>query len=328
VHLVFGGELTDLDHVQFRSLDQLDIVGVYPNYATAYAAWKSKAQQTVDNAHMRYSSCICTVCSIPKRISAPSADTPVAAFQCPGETSRSLAPVPDDGWDRGGRIPSSGMEDHRFVVEPEGIYEQFERDAPVIIAMWHGQHFLIPFIRRAEDRAKVLVSRHRDGEINALAAERSGRCHSGLWSSRRRLIGKGGVSAFKEMLGALHEATTSRSPRIFPRSRAPPGSASSSCERFRPAIYPDRDRDQTARGTHELGPHGDQSSVRPWRRRSPANRCACLRMLMAPRSKPRGTRSSVARRGHRSRLCHRRIGSERRKSWLSACRSRCTPIGC
>ena len=43
-----------LDHVQFRDLDKLDIVGVYPNYATAYAAWKSKAQQTVDNAHMRY----------------------------------------------------------------------------------------------------------------------------------------------------------------------------------------------------------------------------------------------------------------------------------
>jgi hypothetical protein len=54
LHLVFGGELTDLDSVQFRDLDKLDIVGVYPNYATAYAAWKAKAQQTVDNAHMRY----------------------------------------------------------------------------------------------------------------------------------------------------------------------------------------------------------------------------------------------------------------------------------
>ncbi len=54
LHLVFGGELTDLDHVEFRDLDQLDIVGVYPNYATAHAAWKAKAQQTVDNAHMRY----------------------------------------------------------------------------------------------------------------------------------------------------------------------------------------------------------------------------------------------------------------------------------
>ena len=54
LHLVFGGELTDLDHVQFRDLDKLYIVGVYPNYATAYVAWRSKAQQTVDNALMRY----------------------------------------------------------------------------------------------------------------------------------------------------------------------------------------------------------------------------------------------------------------------------------
>ena len=94
----------------------------------------------------------------------------------------------------------------RFVVEPEGIYEQFERDAPVIIAMWHGQHFLIPFIRRAEDRAKVLVSRHRDGEINALAAERLGvGAIRGSGHHGGGFIGKGGVSAFKEMLGALHE---------------------------------------------------------------------------------------------------------------------------
>ena len=54
LHLVFGGELTSLDSVEFKDLDKLDIVGVYPNYATAYAAWKAKAQQTVDNAHMRY----------------------------------------------------------------------------------------------------------------------------------------------------------------------------------------------------------------------------------------------------------------------------------
>jgi Domain of unknown function (DUF4170) len=54
LHLVFGGELTDLDSVEFRDLGRLDIVGIYPNYASAYAAWKAKAQQTVDNAHMRY----------------------------------------------------------------------------------------------------------------------------------------------------------------------------------------------------------------------------------------------------------------------------------
>jgi hypothetical protein len=54
LHLVLGGELVDLDGVEFRDIDKLDIVGVYPNYATAYVAWKAKAQQTVDNAHMRY----------------------------------------------------------------------------------------------------------------------------------------------------------------------------------------------------------------------------------------------------------------------------------
>jgi hypothetical protein len=54
LHLVFGGELTDFDQVQFKNLDKVDIVGVFPNYAGAYAAWKAKAHQTVDNAQMRY----------------------------------------------------------------------------------------------------------------------------------------------------------------------------------------------------------------------------------------------------------------------------------
>jgi len=44
LHLVFGGELTDLDKIEFRDLGKLDIVGIYPNYATAYNAWRAKAQ--------------------------------------------------------------------------------------------------------------------------------------------------------------------------------------------------------------------------------------------------------------------------------------------
>jgi myo-inositol-1(or 4)-monophosphatase len=54
LHLVIGGELADLTHVEFRDLDKLDFVGAYPNYAEARLAWKSAAQRTVDNAHMRY----------------------------------------------------------------------------------------------------------------------------------------------------------------------------------------------------------------------------------------------------------------------------------
>ncbi len=54
LHLVFGGELKDLSGTEFRDLDALDIVGIYPNYQSAQTAWKAKAQESVDNAHMRY----------------------------------------------------------------------------------------------------------------------------------------------------------------------------------------------------------------------------------------------------------------------------------
>ena len=54
LHLVFGGELEALDSTQFRDLGQIDVVGLFPNYASAYAAWRTKAQSSVDNANMRY----------------------------------------------------------------------------------------------------------------------------------------------------------------------------------------------------------------------------------------------------------------------------------
>src|SRR5437016_2127318 len=94
----------------------------------------------------------------------------------------------------------------RLVIEPEGIYDRVDREAPVIIAMWHGQHFLAPFVRRPTDRAKVLISRHRDGEVNAIAAQRLGigtirgsGTHSGQFQH------KGGVGAFVAMVAALRE---------------------------------------------------------------------------------------------------------------------------
>jgi Domain of unknown function (DUF4170) len=54
LHMVFGGELDDLEACHFRDLNALDIVGVFPDYASAEKAWRAKAHQTVDNAHMRY----------------------------------------------------------------------------------------------------------------------------------------------------------------------------------------------------------------------------------------------------------------------------------
>jgi lysophospholipid acyltransferase (LPLAT)-like uncharacterized protein len=96
-----------------------------------------------------------------------------------------------------------------FAIEPEGILEQAEGDLPVILGVWHGQHYLFPFIRRdlsSDHAAKVLVSRHRDGEINAIAAE-----HLGIGAIRGsgnhggEFTRKGGVGAFYEMLAALEQ---------------------------------------------------------------------------------------------------------------------------
>lgn len=54
LHLVIGGEVTSFNSTEFKDLEAVDIVGVYPNYAAAYAVWKQKAQMSVDNAEMRY----------------------------------------------------------------------------------------------------------------------------------------------------------------------------------------------------------------------------------------------------------------------------------
>ncbi len=54
LHIVIGGELKDVQDVEFRDLSKVEFVGAYPNYAEAWKVWKSKAQATVDNAHARY----------------------------------------------------------------------------------------------------------------------------------------------------------------------------------------------------------------------------------------------------------------------------------
>lgn len=96
----------------------------------------------------------------------------------------------------------------RFVIEPEDFYERVEPQLPVIVAMWHGQHFMMPFVRR-HHRVKVLISRHRDGEINAIAAERLGiGTIRGSGDHYRRYDRKGGVGAFKAMVAALQDGWT------------------------------------------------------------------------------------------------------------------------
>jgi hypothetical protein len=94
---------------------------------------------------------------------------------------------------------------NKFTFDPANVYDIVEPAQPVILAFWHGQHFLTPFIKTKDShRAKVLISRHRDGEFNAIAAERLGigtiRGSGDHGSAFHR---KGGVGAFKQMVRAL-----------------------------------------------------------------------------------------------------------------------------
>ena len=94
----------------------------------------------------------------------------------------------------------------RFTIEPHDIYDWIDDKLPIIIAMWHGQHIMTPFIRHQHHRVKVLISRHRDGEINAVAAERLGAgTIRGSGSHGAEFHRKGGVPAFMAMLEALRD---------------------------------------------------------------------------------------------------------------------------
>lgn len=93
---------------------------------------------------------------------------------------------------------------NRFVVEPPDAQERFARVGPAIAAMWHGQHFMVPFLHRKEMRAASLVSRSRDGELNAIALEHLGiRAIRGSGARGRDPRAKGGAEALRAMLKAL-----------------------------------------------------------------------------------------------------------------------------
>jgi len=96
---------------------------------------------------------------------------------------------------------------NKFSFDPPDVYELVEPQLPAILAFWHGQHFLTPFIKIKENhRAKVLISRHRDGEFNAIAAQRLGiETIRGSGDHGSAFHRKGGVGAFKEMVRALED---------------------------------------------------------------------------------------------------------------------------
>jgi lysophospholipid acyltransferase (LPLAT)-like uncharacterized protein len=99
---------------------------------------------------------------------------------------------------------------NRFVIEPGDAATSVYGHSPVIIAMWHGQHFMIPYIKRPEDKAAVIISRHGDGEINAAAVEAFGFITvRGSGAQRKDQIRKrGGVEALRAGLSVLRSGAS------------------------------------------------------------------------------------------------------------------------
>ena len=97
-----------------------------------------------------------------------------------------------------------------FRLDPPDLYERLEVDLPAIVAMWHGQHFVMPFARPPSYDVRVMISRSADGEINAIAASKlglgliraSGAHHAHQVSKR------GGLRGFIEAMRCLKEGAS------------------------------------------------------------------------------------------------------------------------
>ena len=97
----------------------------------------------------------------------------------------------------------------RLTIEPADIYARGEADMPIILAFWHGQHLLAPLAAKVEHKVKMLASRHHDGEVNAIAAERLGvGTIRGSGNHGSGFMHKAGVAAFQAMLDALKDGVS------------------------------------------------------------------------------------------------------------------------
>ena len=94
-----------------------------------------------------------------------------------------------------------------FAFDPPDAFARYIHLNPVIFTMWHGQHFMLPFARQYDLDVRVLISRHHDGEINALVAEKLGvgAIRGSGGRSRKRMVEKGGMAGFIEMKAALDD---------------------------------------------------------------------------------------------------------------------------
>ncbi|MBX3519477.1 MAG: lysophospholipid acyltransferase family protein [Xanthobacteraceae bacterium] len=111
----------------------------------------------------------------------------------------------------------------RVTLEPADLYEWIDGELPLILTFWHGQHFLAPFVPKSHHRAKVMISRSYDADVNAIAAEALGiGTIRGSGTHRKNFHEKGGVAATRQMIETLEQginvAMTADVPKISRRA--------------------------------------------------------------------------------------------------------------
>ncbi len=111
----------------------------------------------------------------------------------------------------------------RLTVEPANLYDWIDDKLPIIMTFWHGQHFLTPFVPKSHHRAKVMISRSFDADVNAIAAEALGiGTIRGSGTHRKNFHEKGGVTATRQMIETLEQginvAMTADVPKVSRRA--------------------------------------------------------------------------------------------------------------
>ena len=99
---------------------------------------------------------------------------------------------------------------NRMTYDGSVDYRSLDLDEPLIITMWHGQQLMLPAVRRKDHRVVALISRHRDGDLNAIVAEKLGvkTIRGSAARDRSRVLERGGISGFMKLRAALREGTS------------------------------------------------------------------------------------------------------------------------
>ena len=199
-----------------RISSKVELVGVYPNYAAAYAVWKQKAQQTVDNAEMRYFVVHLHRLLEPdenERVSPlPGAEPPAKWIDRPG-VRNFIGTLLIGSYIRFVRLTS------RVVADPADFWDSARRDHwPAIAVSWHGQSNLAYVVMPEPSRVALLISMHPDGQMmGAMARSLGYQTVEGSGASERQRHGTGGLAAFRNMLKTLKSGTT-----LFATADIPP----------------------------------------------------------------------------------------------------------